>query len=81
MNIPPFEFSPNSSNTTLRKHLAKHHKEEYNQVCSSNSWKNRLAGDASVPGAQNVNLKREYYSDETFLQKIVNWIVGDDQVC
>jgi len=78
-DIPSFEFSPNSSNTTLRKHLGRHHRDEYINVCSSNSWQNRLSENPQVvSGASNLN--RENFSDEAFLQKIVKWIVGDDQV-
>jgi hypothetical protein len=83
MDSPSYEFSPNSSNTTLRKHLARQHKDEYITTCSSNGWKNQLpvpgnAVPVSEPGAPNTN--KEIYSDDAFLQKIVNWIVADDQV-
>ena len=78
INVPSFELSPNSSNTTLCKHLARHYKDECIKVCSSNSWLNKLPENASTSGAPNIS--RQYYSNETFLKKIVNWIVGDDQV-
>jgi hypothetical protein len=83
MDLPSFEFSPISSNTTLRKHLGRHHKDEYITICSSNGWKNQLPGNtvpASVSGPGALNANREIYSDDAFLQKIVNWIVADDQV-
>ena len=82
MDIPSFEFSSNSSNTTLRKHLAKHHRDEYIGICS-NSWRNQLPG-ITVPASVTITVApgttRESYSNDAFLQKIVNWIVADDQV-
>ena len=83
MDIPSFEFSSNSSNTTLQKHLAKHHRDEYIGICSSNSWRNQLPGitvPASVTITAAPGTTRESYSDDAFLQKIVNWIIADDQV-
>jgi hypothetical protein len=74
-----FQFQPTTSNSSLRKHLKSHHEEKYNEICSSNAWKNQLPGIVQS-GITTKKVDREKYTEELFLQKIVNWIVADDQV-
>lgn len=80
--FPTFQFQPTTSNSSLRKHLKSQHEEEYTRICSSNGWKNQLPGiqeqSGIVPATKKVD--REGYTEDLFLQKIVEWIVADDQV-
>ena len=79
-----FQFSPHSSTSTLRKHIENFHEQEYTDICSANGWKNQLPKRAAIAAqaaaTTDPNSKSEPFSDEAFLNKIINWIVTDDQV-
>lgn len=81
--FPTFQFKPTTSNSSLRKHLKSQHEVEYTTICSSNGWKNQLPGiheQSEESGITTTKVGRESYTEDSFLQKIVNWIVADDQV-
>lgn len=81
--FPTFQFKPATSNSSLRKHLKSQHEEEYTNICSSNGWKNQLPGireQSEQSGTTTAKVGRESFMEDLFLQKIVNWIVADDQV-
>lgn len=86
--FPTFKFQPATSNLSLRKHLKSQHEGEYTRICSANGWKNQLPGireqsqaaNASEQSGFTTKVGRESYTEDSFLEKIVNWIVADDQV-
>lgn len=81
--FPSFRFQPATSNSSLRKHLKSQHEAEYTRICSANGWKNQLPGvreQSAIEQSGITKVDRENYSEDLFLEKIVNWIVADDQV-
>jgi hypothetical protein len=84
-NPPRYEFSLSSSNTTLRGHLQREHKDDYIHVCQGKGWKNQLlstkfeseAGSEPSAGAGRF---RTAFSSKAFMEHLINFIVADDQV-
>jgi len=69
---------------TLRNHLGKAHREEYNRICAQNGWKNNLA-EAEKQKAETAKIvarvaAREPFSVDGLLKHIAKFIVADDQV-
>jgi hypothetical protein len=61
--------------------LEKAHKDEYLRVTCAKGWKNQLPGskassEASLPGPE----KRAPFSTKGFLDRLVKFIIADDQV-
>jgi hypothetical protein len=81
---PSSSYAATTSNSTLRNHLEKAHKDEYLRVCSAKGWKNQLpsskasseAPSESRPGSG----KRTPFSAKVFLDWLVKFIIADDQV-
>lgn len=69
---------------TLRNHLGKAHREEYDRICAENGWKNNLAeADLQKVAKEKVVeqlAKREEFTVDGLLNRIVRFIVADDQV-
>lgn len=69
---------------TLRNHLGKSHREEYDRKCAEGGWKNHLAEADKQKAAKNKGAmqvaKREAFSMDGLLNRIVKFIVADDQV-
>lgn len=73
-----------TATSTLRNHLGKAHRAEYNQICAQNGWKNHLAA-AEIQKAKTAKVvarvaAREPFSIDGLLQRITRFIVADDQV-
>jgi hypothetical protein len=69
---------------TLRAHLGKAHRTEYDKLCAQNGWKNCLA-EADLQKAAKADAviqatKRESFSVDGFTRRLVKFIVADDQV-
>jgi hypothetical protein len=69
---------------TLRAHLGKSHRVEYDRLCAQNGWKNHLA-ETDIQKAEKAKTviqiaKREQFSMDGLLNRIVKFIVADDQV-
>ncbi|KAM6491205.1 hypothetical protein JOM56_013444 [Amanita muscaria] len=80
--LPVVEFSPNSSNSTLRKHLDAFHHQECVDVCTANGWKIQLLTWIrcnTQPLVIAADTTHEPFTDDTFIRKIVNWVIVDDQ--
>jgi hypothetical protein len=69
---------------TLRTHLDKFHREEYDKRCAKNALQNCLK-EADIQKAAKAEAviqvaKRELFNVDGLLMHIVRWIVADDQV-
>lgn len=69
---------------TLRNHLDKSHRAEYDRLCAQNGWKNYLA-EADIQKAAKAKeviqvAKRESFTMDGLLNRLVRFIVADDQV-
>lgn len=79
-------YKPSTGYTALRGHLERHHEEEYLKACQENGWKVMLPTWLKKEKAtlnatlQEVQSNRVPFTQEEFLQHLVNWIVADDQV-
>ncbi|CAA7270386.1 unnamed protein product [Cyclocybe aegerita] len=81
-----FEFSANTSNTTLRNHLENVHKEEYLHLCAEKGWNNLLpksrvqvvVAPEAAHGTQGAF--RTPFTQKAFIQHLINFVVADDQV-
>ena len=69
---------------TLRNHLGKSHREEYDKLCTQNGWKNHLAEADKQKAAKETAViqvaKRELFNVDGLWNWIVKFIVADDQV-
>lgn len=70
----------------LRGHLERYHEKEYLKACQENGWKvllptwlkkEKATFDATL---QETKASRVSFTQEEFLQHLVNWIVANDQV-
>jgi hypothetical protein len=73
-----------TATSTLRNHLGKAHRADYDQICAQNGWKNNLA-EAEKQKAETAKTvaqvaTREQFSVEGLLKRIARFIVADDQV-
>ena len=77
-------YSLTTTSGTLRAHLAKYHREEYDKKCAENGWKNSLVETEKqkevMAEVVNRSADREPFSTEGLLKRIVRFIVADDQV-
>jgi hypothetical protein len=83
---PRFDYSPHCSNSSLRLHLENEHKEEYIRLCKEKGWKNQLPKSRTadlepVHAGATQAFSRTKFTQEAFLDHLVNFIVADDQVC
>ena len=79
----------NAGNSTLRHHLDSWHRAEYNRLCETYGWQNRLksfkdtqkASEAAGGSTSRGELvPRVEYSKDEFLKRVVRWMVVSDQV-
>jgi hypothetical protein len=79
-------YKASTGYTALRGHLERHHEEEYLKACQENGWKvllptwlkkEKATLDATL---QEVHSNRVPFTQDEFLQHLVNWIIADDQV-
>ena len=67
----------------LRKHLLKHHPQQYDQAIVDHQWdyKSSTQTDGFLHNAYNVRTQGvPPFSQSTFLEYLVHFIVADDQV-
>jgi hypothetical protein len=77
-----FTYATTTSNTVLRKHLDRFHKDEYMKHAKEKNWTTMLPSvkmQLSVPGPTSVKPKI-MFSPELVLQKLVCFIAVNDQV-
>jgi hypothetical protein len=77
-----FTYATSTSNTVLRKHLDRYHKDEYMKLAKEKGWITMLPSvkmQLSVPGPASVKPKI-IFSPELVLQKLVSFIAVNDQV-
>jgi hypothetical protein len=69
---------------TLRNHLGKAHREDYDRICAQNGFKNNLAAADLQKAAKEEAViqvaKREEFTVDGLLNRIMKFIVADDQV-
>ena len=79
-------YSPTTSNTTLRHHLDKAHKDEYLRISSTQGWKTQLpslraTSEAPSDSQLGSNVQsRTPFSIKAFRTHLTELIVADDQV-
>jgi hypothetical protein len=80
-----YAFSPNTSNTSLRMHLDRYHRNAYIAFCEANNYPNQLASHKALLAKDNLADQsdmgpRPKYSPAQLLKSIVNFVIADDQV-
>jgi hypothetical protein len=82
-----YEYSPNTSNTSLRPHIQKHHLDLFLRLAKEKGWTIQLPGLVSQSRSQAANeaaasqvRQPEKFDEKTFHQHLVNFIIADDQV-
>ena len=75
-------YAPGSSNTTLRVHLDRDHREEYIRVCKQNNWEIKIASarQSQLEIASPLDAQRTPFSKSAFIQHLVMFIAANDQV-
>jgi hypothetical protein len=85
-----YEFSINTSNTSLRPHLERNHLELYMTLVKEKGWSNKLLGcqakthtrsQTSSQTATSQGERPTIYDEANFHQLLLKFIVADDQVC
>lgn len=83
-NAPLHHHATSTATGTLRNHLNKCHRVEYDRLCAQNGWKNHLAEADLQKAAKEKAIiqvaKREPFNVDGLLNRIVKFIVADDQV-
>jgi hypothetical protein len=81
-------FEPTTSTSNLRKHLFTDHIEEWITSCESLNISITSAAAIQAiskfrnePPSTTLDLERPPYSKEAFINAILEFVVGDDQVC
>ncbi|EDQ98471.1 uncharacterized protein LACBIDRAFT_335933 [Laccaria bicolor S238N-H82] len=73
-------FSVSTSNNPLRNHLLSRHKDIYLQKCREMRWKvPALKSETGTPPASGRGTQRSPFSQNAFLQYLLNFIVANDQ--
>ncbi|KAI0300175.1 hypothetical protein BC826DRAFT_966612 [Russula brevipes] len=79
-----FRFSGKTSNSTLRKHLGSHHKDELLRLREARGWKSPLPDNMNQANTEStpVSEARRHmdFCQKSFLNHLVDFIVADDQV-
>ena len=79
-------YSATTSNTTLRHHLDKVHKNEYLRISSTKGWKTQLPSSRATSEAPSDSQSgsngqfRTPFSAKALLNHLVEFIIADDQV-
>jgi hypothetical protein len=86
-----YTYSQTTGNSGLRVHIENIHLEEFLRLRKERGWsaelpkmqkKALLAASIDRDGdGQGHNVTRPQFSEDTFLQHLINFIVADDQVC
>lgn len=81
-----FEYSANTSTTSLRPHIERHHLQLFQEKARQHGWKILLPGLVSqarsaASAAESAQGERpDRFNEETFHRCLFNFIVADDQV-
>ena len=74
-----YEYSDSTANGNLRAHLLRAHNEEYLRVSKEKGWVVPSApSEAGVPGS---GVFRAKFTQQAFVEHLVNFIIADNQVC
>jgi hypothetical protein len=82
-----FEYSSNTSNSTLRPHLEKFHTALYKQLALERGWKMQLPSLTSQARSTGSIIDSasedapDKFTEKLFYEYLVKFIVADDQVC
>lgn len=84
-----YDFSKGTSTSSLRPHLEKYHHDLYMKLAQERNWKIQLPGFLSQARRSNAasgsnsnasKLSPDDFSEETFHNYILRFIIADDQV-
>jgi hypothetical protein len=81
-----YEYSKRTSNSSLRPHIEKYHRELFLSLAKEKGWTILLPGLVSEARSQAVSeaavlqAGRAKFDEPTFHQRLLNFIVADDQV-
>lgn len=74
-----YEFAPTTSNSTLRGHLERVHKDEYLEFSKLGRWPNQLIS-RSQNEEPSAPLNRSKFTQAAFLKHLIDFIIVNDQV-
>ena len=74
-----FTYATSTSNTVLRKHLDRYHKDEYLKLAKEKSWTTMLPSVKLQVSIAPIKPKI-IFSPEQVLQKLIRFIAANDQV-
>jgi hypothetical protein len=82
--VANYIYSSSTANNNLRKHLYKHHAEEYDKTVMGNHWKYKLSTRSNDSAfRKNAGGVRDrvlsHFSLAAFLDHLIRFIVSDDQ--
>jgi hypothetical protein len=85
-----YEYSLKTSNTSLRPHIERHHRELYMTLAKENRWQIMLPGllldahsqaaGAAAVAAMSEDDRPDTFNEHTFCERLVKFIVINDQV-
>lgn len=75
-------YAASSSNTTLRVHLDKQHRDEYIRICKQNKWEIKITSARKEQGnaVSPLDAARTPFSKLAFIEHLVRFVVANDQV-
>lgn len=86
-----YEYSGNTSNTSLRRHIEIIHFLLYQQLAEKYGWKIQLPGvmksrsaltdGMDGPGSPVDRQSEDKFTERSFHEHLIKFIVADDQVC
>ena len=77
-----YEYVATTSNTVLRNHLNRAHKEEFIRVSKEKGWRMPSQSEAGSEAAgSSLAAFHTKFTQKAFLEHLINFIVTDDQVC
>jgi hypothetical protein len=65
----------------IRAHLRKYHGDDYRDAVISEQLKGWRTIDGTTSTLHTASQEREPFSLEGFYERLVSWVVVDDQVC
>jgi hypothetical protein len=65
----------------IRAHLRKHHWHNYRQDVIAERLKGWRTIDGTISSSQTASQEQEPFSLKGFYERLVGWVVVDDQVC
>jgi hypothetical protein len=76
-------YMQSTGGTDLQKHLYRRHPNEYDEACTTYHWPNRRLQSVGEAPTQTHGAHGNLppFSNKTFMNHLVRFIVADDQVC